>query len=146
MLIRSTVDRLRSSLVLVARLVSSQCDINLGDQMKVLNEKKQFKQVLHLFDECQTNNTKALSSMVITEALAASTNLHDLHRGTTIHQLVSAPLDDDACVSSALIRLYSKFTLFHFISYTLPFRSAMWRGQTRRGVLRWVNEQSRVHV
>ena len=138
-------ERFRSALVLLVRQLSSRLSANLGDQMKILNEKKQFTEALHLFDECRTNDTKALSNMIVMQALRASTNLRDLQRGIRIHQLISARVENDPYIAASLIHLYSEFALPHFC-LTFQCCSAMRRGQTRGKLVRWVNEQSHVHV
>ena len=78
--------------------------------MKKLNDEKQFEKALQLFDTCERNATKALSSVVITQALKACTNTRDLQRGVSIHRLVSARLQDDSYILTSLIHLYSKST------------------------------------
>ena len=90
------------------RSASMQSNSNLGNQMKLLNEKKQFRKALDLFDKHSKNNTETLSSLVITQALKACAHLKDLHRGSAIHELVSSRAYDDAFISTSIIHLYSK--------------------------------------
>ena len=81
--------------------------------MKMLNQKKQYAQVLDFFDEhTQEKNIKHLSSSVITQALKASTQLGDLRRGQAIHHLVSSRVKTDCYILSSMIHLYSEFCCF----------------------------------
>ena len=145
MLNKSINERYRSVFVLVVRQLSSRLNANLGDQMKMLNEKKRFTEALHLFDECRTNDTKPLPNMIIMQALKASTNLRDLQRGIGIHQLVSGRVKNDSYIAASLIHLYSEFALAH-LCRTFQCCSAMRRGPTRRSLIPRVTRQSRVHV
>ena len=108
----------RYALFLVVRRLSSRSNVNLGDQMKLLNKNRQFTEALHLFDECRPQDTKALSNMIIMEALRASTNLRDLQRGVGIHQLISGRVQNDTYIAASLIHLYSEFPLPHSMSHT----------------------------
>ena len=114
-------ERFRSALVLVVRQLSSRCNLHLGDQMKVLNENKQFAEVIHLFNEYRTNDTNVLSNMIIMQALKASTHLGDLQHGIAIHQLISTRVQHDSYFAASLIHLYSEFSSVHFMSCTRQF-------------------------
>ena len=102
-------DRCRSLVVLASRLTATRLDESLGYQMKVLNDKKQFKKALALFDTCRPSDPKApLSSTMIAQALKACANIRDLERGVNIHQLVSARNGENTYILASLIHLYSK--------------------------------------
>ncbi|CAF4263496.1 unnamed protein product [Adineta steineri] len=100
-----------SLVVAVKRSVTiSQSNFHLSNQMKLLNDNKQFKKTLELFDKYTKNNTKTFSSYIITQALKACTHLKDLERGKTIHHhLISSRTKDDLYITTSLIHLYSKF-------------------------------------
>ena len=77
--------------------------------MKMLNDKKQFRQALHLFDTCREKEPGAqLNSMTITQALKACTHIRDLERGNDIYRLVPARSKEDTYILSSLLHLYSK--------------------------------------
>ena len=78
--------------------------------MKMLIDKKQFRKALQLFDEHEkTNDIKISSSLTITQALKACTQIGDLQRGRMIHQLISSRVQDDSYILASLIHLYSEF-------------------------------------
>ncbi|CAF1308155.1 unnamed protein product [Adineta steineri] len=97
-----------SLVVAVKRSVTiSQSNFHLSNQMKLLNDNKQFKKTLELFDKYTKNNTKTFSSYIITQALKACTHLKDLERGKTIHHhLISSRTKDDLYITTLLIHLY----------------------------------------
>lgn len=108
--------RLSAVLVFSKRIIIIQSDIDLGKQMKVLNDNKQFKKALELFDKQKENNTEIFSSLIITQALKACAHLKDLQYGKMIHRLISScTIKDDFFISASLIHLYSKF-LEEFLS------------------------------
>jgi len=100
---------LPSLLFFAKRSVIIQSDLDLGMKMKSLNDNKQFKKALELFDKHKKNNTETFSSLIITQALKACASLRDLRRGSTIHRLISSHIKDDFYISASLIHLYSKF-------------------------------------
>jgi len=91
------------------RSVIIRSDFDLGSQMKLLNDNKQFKKALELFDKYKKDNIETSSSLIITQALKACAHLEDLQRGSTIHHLISSRIKDDFYISASLIHLYSKF-------------------------------------
>ena len=115
------------SIVVVAlRLCTIRSGGDRGYQMKMFNDKKQFKKALQLFDACRTSDPQApLSSTMITQALKACTNIRDLQRGISIHQLVPPDKKGDTYILASLIHLYSKSDLTHSF-LTLLSCSAMW--------------------
>ena len=109
MLNRWTSTGSRSLIVSVRHHLTTRSAIDLGGQMKTLNDSKQFREALHLFDTCRETYPEApLSSNIITQALKACTNTRDLERGGSIHELVSARCKEDSYILTSLIHLYSK--------------------------------------
>ena len=95
--------------ILWKRLLTHRSAADLGDQMRMLNAKDEFREVLRLFDVCRENDPKSmLSSMIITQALKACANTRDLERGASIHQLVAARSKEDTYILASLIHLYSR--------------------------------------
>jgi hypothetical protein len=116
--------RLSSVIVFVKRSVIIQSNFDLGSQMKLLNDNKQFKKALELFDKHKKNNIETFSSLIITQALKACTHLQDLQYGSTIHRLISSRVKNDLYISASLIHLYSKREE-GFLKYFF-FNSAVW--------------------
>ncbi|UJR15885.1 hypothetical protein I4U23_002810 [Adineta vaga] len=83
-----------------------QSKIDFGHQMKLLNEKKQFKQSLDLFERLKDQNMKQLSSFIICQALKACGQLGDLQRGSSIHRFISSQPNIHPPVLTALIQFY----------------------------------------
>ncbi|CAF5031375.1 unnamed protein product, partial [Rotaria sp. Silwood1] len=84
-----------------------QSKSDLGSKMKSLNDNKQFKKALDLFDKYNKNNIEIYSSFIITQALKACASIGDLQRGSTIHHLISSRIKDDYYILASLIHLYS---------------------------------------
>ncbi|CAF4168540.1 unnamed protein product, partial [Rotaria magnacalcarata] len=80
--------------------------INLGTEMKLLNDKKQFEKALALFDQHGVNNILTLSNFTLTQVLKACAHVGDLQRGKIIHNLIASKTKNDIYVSSTLIHLY----------------------------------------
>ena len=100
--------RLSFLIVFLKRSVNIQSNFDLGKEMKLLNDNKQFKKALELFDKQKKNNIETFSSLTITQALKACAQLEDLQRGSTIHHLISSRIKDDSYILASLIHLYSK--------------------------------------
>ena len=81
--------------------------IDPSQQMKMHNDKKQFKQTIELFERETNKNKKQLSSFVIVQALKACTDVRDFRRGQDIHQLVQHRLSADSLLVRSLIHFYS---------------------------------------
>ena len=94
--------------LILKRSAIVRSDFDLGSQMKLLNDNKQFKKALELFDKYKKDNIKTSTSFIITQALKACAHLKDLQRGSTIHHLISSRIKDDVYISASLIHLYSK--------------------------------------
>ena len=101
--------RLSCLLIISKRSGIIQTKVDLGLKLKLLNEKKQYREVLDLFDKYKDRNILKFSSLAITQALKACTYLGELQRGSTIHQLLLSRLDSDVYIQVSLIHLYSKF-------------------------------------
>jgi hypothetical protein len=84
-------------------------DFNLANQMKQLNDKKQFKKALELFDECKKSNPETPSDFIINQALKACTEIGDIHRGSSIHHLLTSKTKKNSYILTSLIHFYSKF-------------------------------------
>ena len=82
---------------------------NLGDRLKTLNDSKQFRRTLQLFQQHQKNNNEILSSLTITQALKACTHLKDIRNSKAIHDLVSSRTKNDQYIVTSLIHMYSEF-------------------------------------
>ena len=95
--------------VFVKRPVILHSNFDLGIQMKTLNNAKQFKNALELFDKYKANNIDRISNSTIIQALKACAEVHDLHRGSAIHHLISSRIHNDPYILTSLIHLYSKF-------------------------------------
>jgi hypothetical protein len=116
--------RFSSLIVFVKRSAIVQSKFNLGIEMKLLNDNKQFKKALELFDKHKKNKVETFSSLIITQTLKASAHLGDLQRGQAIHHLISSRIKDDSHILASLINLYSKFQQENFLILFL-IRSAM---------------------
>ncbi|CAF2070889.1 unnamed protein product [Rotaria magnacalcarata] len=92
--------------VLVKRAMSIQCDANLNAQMKLLNDKKQFRKALELFDEYKDKNIGTLSRFTILQALKSCAQIRDLQRGSTIHRFMSSDMKKNSYILTSLIHLY----------------------------------------
>ena len=91
------------------RLASIQSNVNIGDQMKMLNDNKQYRKTLELFDAFNEKNIDKCSNWIIIHALKACTQISDVQRGLKIHNLISSRLKHDPYVLPSLIHFYSKF-------------------------------------
>jgi hypothetical protein len=107
MLNRLIYDRVRSLTAVVKCSVTYRSDIDLGKEMKILNDNKQFKKALKLFDTYKEKDIKMKSSFVITQALKACTQTGDIQRGLTIYDLVSFQMKQDSYILASLIHLFS---------------------------------------
>ena len=91
------------SLLRFSRFSSTFVDI--GIQMKQMNDAKQFHKAMSLFNRYVQ---KQPTSLIISQALKACIHLKDFDRGKTIHQQLSPPLLSNPFVRTNLIQLYSK--------------------------------------
>ena len=91
------------------RLITNRQNFNLGYEMKLLNDKKEYQKALELFDKMKDKNIEKVSSMMITQALKASTQINDFQRGSNIHQMISSRLKIDNHILTSLIHFFSMF-------------------------------------
>ncbi|CAF5011819.1 unnamed protein product, partial [Rotaria sp. Silwood1] len=100
-------NRLSFVVFFAKRLASIRFNVNLGEQMKMLNNNKQFERALELFDKYREETTiEKCSNWIIIQALKACTEIGDLQRGSNIHNLLSSRLKHDPYVLPSLIHLY----------------------------------------
>ena len=109
-LIKSISYRLSPLLIVPKRAVTQKVTVDPGIRMKLLNDKKQFKKALELFDKHKENDIQTFSSLTITQSLKACAHLRELQRGLNIHNLLSSRANDDMYILVSLIHLYSTFT------------------------------------
>ena len=86
-----------------SRLSSTFVDV--GMQMKQLNDTKQFSKAISVFDH---HRQKQPTPLTINQALKSCIHLKDFHRGKIIHQELSPSLLNNQYIRANLIRLYSK--------------------------------------
>ncbi|CAF1607998.1 unnamed protein product [Rotaria magnacalcarata] len=89
-------------------LTSTRSNLNLGDEMKTLNDNKQYRKALELFDIFNESNINKCSNWTIIQALKACTETNNAQRGVKIHHLISSRLKHDFYVLPSLIQFYSK--------------------------------------
>ena len=120
-------NRLLFLIAVSKRSISIQPKFDLGIKMKSLNDKKQFKETIQLFDKYKGDHIKDFSSLIITQALKACSQLKYLEYGLNIHHHLPSHLKDNAYILSSLIHLYSKFyiEMFMYISLFFYISSAM---------------------
>jgi hypothetical protein len=109
--------RLSSLIVFIKRSMIIPSDFELGNKMKLLNDNKQFKKTLELFNKHKEKNIETCSSLIITQALKACAQTDDLQRGSTIHNLISSRIKDDPYLLVSLIHLYSKSQIELFVLF-----------------------------
>ncbi|CAF1413017.1 unnamed protein product, partial [Rotaria sordida] len=107
-MLNKLVNNCLSFVIFIAKrsaIIRSNAD--LGGQIKLLNDKKEFKKSLELFDKYkEKNNIEKYSNWIIIRALKACTEIGDLKRGSNIHNLISSRLKYDPYVLPSLIHLY----------------------------------------
>ena len=112
-------------MITLKRSVIIQDKVDLGVEMKRLNDRKQFRKTLELFDKHKDNNIQTFSTFTITQTLKACAHLRDIQRGSTIHHLISSRVRDDLHVQVSLVNLYSKVQK-NFLRLIFFLCSAMW--------------------
>ncbi|CAF1628019.1 unnamed protein product, partial [Adineta ricciae] len=116
-------------------------NIDPGQQMKLLNDKKQFKQTIELFEREKKKNKDQLSSFIIDQALKACVQVRDFRRGQDIHQLIQHRLSADSSLVKSLIHFYMQChdmntaeSLFHIsTNKTVYICSVMMKGYIENG-------------
>ena len=103
------INRLRLVIPTRKHLSTVHSDSAIVNQMKRLNDEKQFDQVLQLFDAYnQKNNSSSLPSRIVTLALKACTEMGDLKHAKHIHHRLSSSNQSDRYILFSLIDCYSK--------------------------------------
>ena len=97
--------RLSQTIASTNRVAPIQPNIDLGGQMKQLNDAKKYQEALSLFDAQQQVK---LTNMAINQALQACIHLRDFHRGSNIHREFYSRSLSCHHMQLSLIQLYSK--------------------------------------
>ncbi|CAM4802829.1 unnamed protein product [Rotaria magnacalcarata] len=97
---------LRYVILVGRRLATTQSNVNIGDQMKMLNDNKQYTKALELFNTLNKQNIDKCSNWIIIQALKACTEINDVQHGSQIHNLISSRLKRDPYVLPSLIHFY----------------------------------------
>jgi len=100
---------LASTIIIVKRPVTIKSDFDLATQMKLLNDQKQFKKALELFDQYKNNKIETCSDLIINQVLKACANINDIQRGLNIHHMLSFRTKQNSYILTSLIHLYSMF-------------------------------------
>ena len=79
--------------------------IDLGGQMKRLNDTRQFRKAIGLFD---AHSEKQPNTFAVSQALKACIRLNDFNRGIQIHHNLPSSFMNDNFIQANLIQLYSK--------------------------------------
>ena len=109
MIIKISVNhRLIHSMYNVRRCKSIRTVTDLGNRMKEFNDKKQYQQVLQLFDKNKDQDISKFSSMIITQILKACAQMGDLQRGSIISNVVRHRIKNDSYILASLIHWNSK--------------------------------------
>ncbi|CAF1449723.1 unnamed protein product [Rotaria magnacalcarata] len=124
------------------RLASTENNVNIGDQMKILNDNKQYKKVLELFDAFNEKNIDKCSNWIVIQALKACTQINDVQHGLKIHNLISSRLKHDPYILPSLIHFYMQCgdinraqLLFETSTKkTLPMYGAMMKGYLKNNL------------
>ena len=88
-----------------SRRFGSTLLFDLGDQIKKLNDLKQFKNAIALFDK--HDRSRQSNPIAMNQALRACIELGDFQKGKDIHRQLSPYLMKNSFVRTSLIRLYS---------------------------------------
>ncbi len=87
----------------------SSTAIHVSNKMKQLNNVKQFRKVIDLFDSYIQSDIP--TDIIINQTLKACIELKDFQRGKEIHRNLPAQLRNNSFLHYDLIHLYSKFFL-----------------------------------
>ena len=114
---------------------------NLGIRMKQLNDSKQFRETLILFDESQPKNLNDLPSTVLTQVFKACTKIEDYQRALDIYTRLSFQTANDPFIIASVIHLYSENSFLGNARRHSVLFSAEWRRDQRWTNLQWHEEQ-----
>ena len=82
--------------------------IDLGVQIKQLNDAKQFQKAIDLFNTNYQHQQSNLSALTVNQALKACIELGDFNHAIDLHQRLSSKLLNNYFIRNSLIRLYSE--------------------------------------
>ncbi len=85
--------------------------IDYGSQMKKLNDNRQFKEAIELYENQIKKQNKRISTLSVNQALKACIELDDIKRAKEISQNLSLSMTNNSFILANIIRLHSK--LFH---------------------------------
>ena len=86
--------------------------VNLGMEMKTLNDSRQFEKVLTLHEQQLKKETNQNDSLVANQVLKACIELNEIERGKRIHANLSRAMSNNLYIQTNLIRLYSEQSLY----------------------------------
>ena len=99
--------------------------IDLGSQMKKLNDNEQYRETIILYKDQIKKQNKQSTSLIINQALKACIELDDIKCGKDIHKSLSPYMINNQFIENNLVRLYSK--LYQLNSFIQIFSSSeMW--------------------
>jgi len=79
---------------------------NFNNQLKQLNDNKQYQKVIHLFENYSQQHIP--TDITINQVLKACVELGDFKRGSDIYQCLSSQSKNNHFIQTNLIRLFSK--------------------------------------
>ncbi|CAF3656312.1 unnamed protein product [Rotaria sp. Silwood1] len=88
-------------------MIRSYC--NLGMEMKKLNDRKEFRKALVLFNEYEDKNSGIISDVAINQALKSFTNIEDFQGGSYIYIKYSSRIEKNCFILASLIHFYMQF-------------------------------------
>lgn len=101
--------------------------IDLGAQMKYLNDKGQYRKAIDLFEK--SNENLKMRTLALNQALKSFMEMNDLQRAKNLHKTLPENLTNNPFIRTNLIRTYSNFWfLIRTInqSSSISFLSEMW--------------------
>lgn len=101
--------RLTSKKIFMRFSMAFRSNINVGTEMKLLNDKMQHERALKLFDKYKNNDIKTFSGLIIAQALKSCVQLNDFERGKAIHDRILFRANDNSYILTSLVQLYSMF-------------------------------------
>ncbi|CAF2853700.1 unnamed protein product [Rotaria sp. Silwood2] len=81
--------------------------IDLGSQMKKLNDNGQFQKAIDLYEDQIEKQNKRSTSLIVNQALKACIELNDIKRGKDIYKNLCPSMANNSFIQANLIRLYS---------------------------------------
>jgi uncharacterized protein (DUF342 family) len=82
--------------------------IDVGAQMKKLNDNSQYQKAISLYENHIEKQNKQATTLAINQALRACVELDDIKHGKDIHKNLSAFMKNNTFIQTNLIRLYRK--------------------------------------